>query len=56
MPALACLTFVTLMFMWLKFLVIWRCFRLWALAAGVTPPENMTRYTSRANARPYTRP
>ena len=32
-----------LQFMWLKFTVIWRFFRLWALAAGVVPPENMTR-------------
>ena len=30
-------------FMWLKFTVIWRFFRLWALAAGCAPPENMTR-------------
>jgi D-alanyl-lipoteichoic acid acyltransferase DltB (MBOAT superfamily) len=28
---------------WLKFLVIWRFFRLWALADGVDVPENMTR-------------
>jgi len=32
-----------IVFMWLKFLVIWRFFRLAALADGVDPPENMTR-------------
>ena len=33
----------TLLFMWLKFTAVWRFFRLWSLAAGVAPPENMTR-------------
>eukprot|EP00775_Hariotina_reticulata_P014162 gene14162-14303_t len=28
---------------WLKFLVIWRFFRFWALADGMDVPENMTR-------------
>ena len=28
---------------WLKFLIIWRFFRLAALAAGVDAPENMRR-------------
>ncbi|GFR42506.1 hypothetical protein Agub_g3297, partial [Astrephomene gubernaculifera] len=32
-----------LIFMWLKFTVIWRFFRAAALADGVVPPENMTR-------------
>ncbi|KXZ51701.1 hypothetical protein GPECTOR_11g150 [Gonium pectorale] len=32
-----------LVFMWLKFTVIWRFFRAVALADGVVPPENMTR-------------
>ncbi len=32
-----------LMFMWLKFTVIWRFFRLIALGDGIDPPENMTR-------------
>ncbi|GAX82429.1 hypothetical protein CEUSTIGMA_g9857.t1 [Chlamydomonas eustigma] len=36
-------SFWVLMFMWLKFTVIWRFFRLAALADGVDPPENMTR-------------
>ena len=32
-----------LAFMWLKFTVMWRFFRLAALAAGVDPPENIRR-------------
>jgi protein-cysteine N-palmitoyltransferase HHAT len=32
--------------MWLKFLLIWRFFRLWALADGVLPPENQVRCMS----------
>ena len=39
----ACVGFWVLVFMWLKFLVIWRFFRLAALAAGSEPPENMLR-------------
>ena len=30
-------------FMWLKFAVIWRFFRLWAMASGQECPENMLR-------------
>ncbi|BBN05317.1 membrane-bound O-acyltransferase GUP1_2 [Marchantia polymorpha subsp. ruderalis] len=30
-------------FMWLKFLLIWRFFRFWALVGGVETPENMLR-------------
>ncbi|XP_078431508.1 MBOAT (membrane bound O-acyl transferase) family protein [Wolffia australiana] len=30
-------------FMWLKFLLIWRYFRLWALIGGIEAPENMPR-------------
>ncbi|KAJ7543421.1 hypothetical protein O6H91_09G037700 [Diphasiastrum complanatum] len=30
-------------FMWLKFLLIWRFFRFWALASGIEAPENMLR-------------
>ena len=30
-------------FMWLKFTVVWRCFRLWALLDGVESPENIRR-------------
>lgn len=33
----------TLNFMYLKFTVMWRFFRLWALASGVEAPENMLR-------------
>merc|ERR1711862_514903 len=29
--------------MWLKFTVIWRIARAWALADGIDPPENMRR-------------
>lgn len=32
--------------MWLKFLLLWRFFRLWALADGVLPPENQVRCMS----------
>ncbi|GHP10858.1 glycerol transporter [Pycnococcus provasolii] len=39
----ASIGFYTLMFMWLKFLTIWRFFRWFALADGVAPPENMKR-------------
>uniref|UniRef100_A0A7N0U831 Membrane-bound O-acyltransferase C24H6.01c n=1 Tax=Kalanchoe fedtschenkoi TaxID=63787 RepID=A0A7N0U831_KALFE len=30
-------------FMWLKFLLIWRYFRLWSLINGIEAPENMPR-------------
>lgn len=33
--------YTILLIMWLKFLVIWRLFRFWALCDGVEPPENM---------------
>jgi D-alanyl-lipoteichoic acid acyltransferase DltB (MBOAT superfamily) len=39
-------SYILLKLMWLKFLVMWRFFRLWALADGVDPPENMTRCMS----------
>ncbi|KDQ59021.1 hypothetical protein JAAARDRAFT_33744 [Jaapia argillacea MUCL 33604] len=32
-----------LMIVWLKLLLPWRFFRLWALADGIDPPENMIR-------------
>eukprot|EP01027_Heterolobosea_sp_BB2_P008137 GEZU01012078.1.p1 GENE.GEZU01012078.1~~GEZU01012078.1.p1 ORF type:complete len:231 (-),score=51.13 GEZU01012078.1:138-830(-) len=35
--------FWTLNFMYLKFFVIWRFFRLWALFDGINTPENMKR-------------
>ncbi|KAH9670210.1 MBOAT (Membrane bound O-acyl transferase) family protein [Citrus sinensis] len=31
-------------FMWLKFFLIWRYFRLWSLICGIEAPENMPRY------------
>jgi D-alanyl-lipoteichoic acid acyltransferase DltB (MBOAT superfamily) len=34
---------MVLVFMYMKFLIIWRFFRLWSLSDGVNPPENMTR-------------
>jgi protein-cysteine N-palmitoyltransferase HHAT len=43
---MAVLAYVLLKMMWLKFLVIWRFFRLWALADGIWVPENMTRCMS----------
>mmetsp|Transcript_24045 Transcript_24045/g.34443 ORF Transcript_24045/g.34443 Transcript_24045/m.34443 type:complete len:523 (+) Transcript_24045:2-1570(+) len=42
----AVLFYLTLKIMWLKFLLIWRFFRLWALADGVFVPENMIRCMS----------
>lgn len=37
-------SFVLLKLIWLKFLIIWRFFRLWALLDGVETPENMSRW------------
>lgn len=34
---------LVLTFMYMKFLIIWRFFRLWALFDGIDPPENMNR-------------
>jgi len=39
----AAAVFLTLNLMWLKFLVIWRIARAWALLDGIDPPENMRR-------------
>jgi len=36
-------TFLLLNVMWLKFTVIWRFSRAWAMMDGIDPPENMTR-------------
>ena len=33
-----------LFFMWMKFLLIWRFFRLWSLCNGIECPENMNRF------------
>lgn len=40
---LAISSYLILMWIWLKFLVIWRFFRLWAICDGVESPENMGR-------------
>ena len=42
-PQVTFLSLSVIFFLWLKFLLIWRFFRLWALAAGVEAPENMHR-------------
>ena len=39
-------TYFSLTFLWFKFMLIWRFFRLWALCDGVNPPENMKRCMS----------
>ncbi len=38
--------YIVLKLMWLKFLLIWRFMRLWAMMEGVLPPENMLRCMS----------
>uniref|UniRef100_A0A7S3USN4 Uncharacterized protein n=1 Tax=Heterosigma akashiwo TaxID=2829 RepID=A0A7S3USN4_HETAK len=38
--------YMTITMIWLKFLVIWRIARAWALLEGIVPPENMTRCIS----------
>ncbi|EGN99369.1 hypothetical protein SERLA73DRAFT_90723 [Serpula lacrymans var. lacrymans S7.3] len=40
---LSMIGFWNLMIMWLKLLLPWRFFRLWSLASGIDPPENMVR-------------
>lgn len=40
---LSMLGFWNLIVVWLKLLIPWRFFRLWSLADGVDPPENMIR-------------
>ncbi|KAF4663102.1 hypothetical protein FOL47_005901 [Perkinsus chesapeaki] len=42
-PNLIFVSLFSLFFIWLKFVIIWRFFRLWALCDGVETPENMTR-------------
>lgn len=43
----ALLFYLTLKMMWVKFLLIWRFFRLWSMAADeLQPPENMRRCMS----------
>ncbi|RBQ92382.1 hypothetical protein VDGD_01008 [Verticillium dahliae] len=43
---LSLLSFFNLHLIWLKLLLPWRLFRLWALLDGVDPPENMIRCVS----------
>ncbi|KAI9460293.1 MBOAT, membrane-bound O-acyltransferase family-domain-containing protein [Boletus coccyginus] len=40
---LSMIGFWNLMIVWLKLLLPWRFFRLWSLASGIDPPENMVR-------------
>lgn len=43
---LSMLSFFNLHIIWLKLLIPWRFFRLWALIDGIDPPENMVRCVS----------
>lgn len=43
---IAVVCYLVLKIMWMKFLLIWRFFRLWAIADGVSCPENMLRCMS----------
>ncbi|KAJ5093854.1 Membrane bound O-acyl transferase MBOAT [Penicillium angulare] len=43
---LSMLAFFNLHIIWLKLLIPWRFFRLWALIDGIDPPENMVRCMS----------
>lgn len=40
---LSMIGFWNLIIVWLKLLLPWRFFRLWSLASGIDPPENMVR-------------
>ncbi|KAG2031729.1 MBOAT, membrane-bound O-acyltransferase family-domain-containing protein [Suillus americanus] len=40
---LSMIGFWNLVIVWLKLLLPWRFFRLWSLASGIDPPENMVR-------------
>ncbi|KAF7559305.1 hypothetical protein G7046_g4848 [Stylonectria norvegica] len=40
------LSFTNLHILWMKLLLPWRLFRLWALIDGIDPPENMVRCVS----------
>ncbi|KRX04362.1 hypothetical protein PPERSA_05623 [Pseudocohnilembus persalinus] len=42
-PTLCIMSLAALMFIWYKFLSIWRFFRCWALLDGIETPENMNR-------------
>lgn len=43
---LSLLSYFNLHMIWLKLLIPWRMFRLWALVDGIDPPENMLRCVS----------
>ena len=43
---LSLLSYFNLHIIWLKLLIPWRLFRLWALVDGIDPPENMVRCVS----------
>ena len=43
---LSMLAYFNLHIIWLKLLIPWRFFRLWALVDGIDPPENMIRCVS----------
>jgi protein-cysteine N-palmitoyltransferase HHAT len=43
---LSLLSYFNLHLIWLKLLIPWRLFRLWALIDGIDPPENMIRCVS----------
>ena len=43
---LSLLSYFNLHMIWLKLLIPWRLFRLWALIDGIDPPENMLRCVS----------
>lgn len=43
---LSLLSYFNLHLIWLKLLIPWRLFRLWALVDGIDPPENMLRCVS----------
>lgn len=43
---LSMMAYFNLHVIWLKLLIPWRFFRLWALIDGIDPPENMTRCVS----------
>lgn len=43
---LCLLSYFNLHIIWLKLLLPWRLFRLWSLADGIDPPENMVRCVS----------
>lgn len=38
-----CMWLTVLTFMFMKFIILWRLFRFWAIADGINPPENMNR-------------